>query len=94
MRESIHTYYTELISTIIPVRKNQLYIIIKDGSVQIIIYVSNGSPLLVSQFINIGFTDLIQLKNMGFSACEVMSANIYTLHELKRAGYKVKYCIR
>lgn len=40
-----------------------------------------------------GFT-LVELKELGYSACEVYSSGVYTVRDLERAGYRLKFCIR
>jgi len=37
---------------------------------------------------------LRELRSVGYQVCEVYATGVYTVRDLERAGYRLKYCIR
>jgi hypothetical protein len=41
-----------------------------------------------------GGVTLRELRSVGYQVCEVYATGVYTVRDLERAGYRLKYCIR
>lgn len=41
-----------------------------------------------------GGVTLRELRSVGYQVCEVYATGVYTIRDLERAGYRLKYCIR
>ena len=40
-----------------------------------------------------GGYSLQELKQLGYNACQIFATKRYTMQEIERAGYRIRYCI-